>query len=315
MGIIRRQPSLNALKAFEAVARHRSVARAAAELHVTAPAISHRIRGLEDDLGMALFSRQGREISLTEAAVPFANKLSEAFGLIGEALQALDPPAGGIHLSAAPSVVNKWLMPRIDEFSQENPAIDIVLTATSSISDLSSEAIDLALRRGNGSFARAEADHLFEAVVAPVCAPALLATTRAGERGRWLRDQVLLHDLSSELPGRRPGWGAWPGVVRSSDPKWQRGPRFNRACLAIDAAIAGRGVALAVLALCVDDIRAGRLALPFGYCLPAPQAYWLVRPAAKRLTDGAERFRRWLLEEASTTRRDLAALGLAPLPD
>jgi LysR family transcriptional regulator, glycine cleavage system transcriptional activator len=308
-----RLPPLNALKAFEAAARAASVTRAARELNVSPAAVSHQIRNLEAYLGVQLFERLNRAVRLTpagEAALPL---LRDGFGRLAEAVQQLRAHDGRrtLRISAPPSFAAKWLAPRLSRYAAVDPEVDIRLAADDALFASAEEAaaasgqggdVDLAIRFGppeaiGHASSDGRSDKLLDVSALPLCSPDLLET-RPLRRPEDLRHHTLLHD-DTDYP-EHPSWRAWleaAGVDasprRGIDPA--RGPRFNQAAQALEAAIAGQGVVLTLLPLARADLAAGRLMAPFALALPLRSAYWLIGDAGPETADG---FRRWLLAEA-----------------
>lgn len=291
-------PSTAALQTFEAAARHLNFTRAAAELNLTQSAVSHQIRELETRLGARLFDRVGRGLALSEAGhlyLPFARAALDQL-LAGS--EALRPAQRGIVLtvSVSPNFANKWLVPRLGAFTQDHPDIDLRISAAMQHVDFVGGGIDMAIRHGDGSWPELDVTRLCAEEIFPVASPALLA---GGPPLRTLEDlagHVLLHDQSRE------GWSDWLRRL-GADPQsldTGRGPIFSQASLAIDAALAAQGVALARSALVGLDLAAGRLVRPLEESVRAAFAYWIVCPKAVAKRAKIVRFRDWLLAEAAS---------------
>lgn len=295
-----RLPPLNALRAFEAAARHESFSRAADELAVTHSAVSHQIRDLEAALGAKLFRRSGRGVTLTEAGRVLAPAVAAAFDAIRAAVAAIAEPAGRptLTLSVEPAFAARWLIGRIGRFQARHADIDVRLAPSAAMADFEREGVDAAIRYGEGGW-RGLAEHrLMGETLFPVCAPALAARLK---KPADLSTVTLLHweEESAE------DWAAWltlagvplregsegPGV----DPA--RGPRFDEMSLALAAAAEGQGVALASQALAADDLSSGRLVRPFRPELLSTGAYYLVYPPAHDTRAPVAAFRDWLLAE------------------
>ena len=295
----RRLPPLNSLRAFEAAARHLSFSEAAEELHVTPAAISHQIKALEEHLGMKLFRRLNRAVLLTDAGQACLPGLSEAFDRMAAALERLRVQGcgGPLTVSVAPSFAAKWLVPRLDRFRELCPQTDVRISATMQLVDFWRDDVDLAIRRGVGPWPGVQAELLLPTEAFPVCAPTLLEGSQPLRVPEDLRDHVLLHDDSGTHADGYPDWAIWlrAAGVEGIDPS--RGPRFNHASLALDAAIVGRGVALALSAVAADDLAAGRLVRPFELTVPTSFAYYVVCPPAAAERPKVQAFRRWLRAE------------------
>jgi LysR family glycine cleavage system transcriptional activator len=297
----RRLPPLNALRAFEAAARHMNFTRAADELSVTPGAVSQQIQNLEDFIGVALFKRTPKGLLLTDAAQTALPALRDAFDKLGEAASQLTAPVDGrrVTVSAAPSFAAKWLMPRLGRFEDAHPEVDVWLSAGMELVDFSSGEIDVAIRYGSGRYPGLEVIRLMSETVTPVAAPALLAE-RPIETAEDLARHTLLHDGSPDADESCPDWIMWLKArgVRGVD--GARGPRFNQSSLVIEAAVAGRGVALAKGALAQADIDAGRLMAPLTASASTALdfAYYLVFPKAKGRLKQVRAFAAWVQGEA-----------------
>ena len=290
-------PSTGALRTFEAAARHLNFTRAAAELNLTQSAVSHQIRELETRLGSRLFDRVGRGLALSEAGrlyLPFARAALDQLQAGSEALR---PAQRGVVLtvSVSPNFANKWLVPRLGAFTQAHPDIDLRISAVVQHVDFVGGGIDLAIRHGDGNWPELDVTRLCVEQIFPVASPALLASGPPLKRVEDLAGHVLLHDQS------RDAWTEWLNRL-GADPEsldTARGPIFSQASLAIDAAVAAQGVALARSALVALDLAAGRLVRPLLESLPAAFAYWIVCPKAVAKRAKIVRFRNWLLAEAA----------------
>jgi LysR family glycine cleavage system transcriptional activator len=301
-----RLPPLNALKAFEAAARHASFRQAARELNVSPAAISHQIRNLEAHLGVQLFERQSRGLALTEGGRAALPLLRDGFGRLAEAvrhLRARDRPAA-LSISAPPSFAAKWLAPRLGRFAAAHPGLDIRLAASPELIDAAAEAADgashaadLAIRFGDGDYPGRRIDKLLAVTALPLCSPRLLAGRRPLRRPEDLRHHALLHDDTDYA--ERPAWGAWLAAAGLAGIDAARGLRFNQAALALEAAIEGEGVALTLEPLARADVAAGRLVAPFSLTLPLRNAYYLVSTESAAAQPACAALRRWLLAEAA----------------
>ena len=251
-----RLPPLNALRAFEAAARLESFARAADELAVTPGAISQQIRSLEEHVGAALFVREGRGLSLTEAGRAAANVTSEAFEALERAVSLMRQPTQrrALTVSVAPSFAGKWLAPRLFRFQENHPELEVWIAATSERVDLSAGAADLGIRYGPGGDMTLNEERLLPEEVLPVCSPDLLRAGVDLRRPRDLADQTLLHDASPETEVDGADWASWLKARNVRGVETARGVRFNQSALVIDAAVAGRGVALAKRHPCARPI-------------------------------------------------------------
>ncbi len=293
-------PSLLGLEAFDAVARLGSFTRAARELHVTQSAVSHRLRALEAQVGCALFVRDGRGVELTAEGRALAASTREAFARLREGLDALERERHGgvLTISCSPSFAIRWLVPRLPGFAAAHPSIRVRLDADDRLATPGEAGIDACLRYGAGRYAGVRHTRLATEHIAPVCSPRLLERGPPLRRPSDLRHHVLLHDeVLRHHPGR-VGWTRWleAAGARGVDP--EAGPRFSHAHMALEAAVAGQGVALGRTTLVARDLEEGRLVRPFALEVPSGLAYWLLTPKGTR-SDRVEAFRRWLLATVS----------------
>ena len=298
----RRLPSLNALRAFEAAGRHLSFSRAAEELHVTPAAVGQQVRALESYLGEALFVRLNRSVELTVAGQALLPGTSDGFDQLARTVEAFYRRTARrpLTVSVEPNFGAKWLVRRLDRFRERHPGIEIRLDATSRLVDFSREAVDLAIRYGDGNYPGLRCDVLFEEEVFPVCSPALLEGPHPLEHPEDLEWHTLLRqDWAADEP-TWPNWSMWLRAAGVEDVDPNQGPEFASESygLMIDAALAGQGVALASSVLVADDIEAGRLVKPFDLSMPQSLRYYLVGPEATADEPMTTAFRDWVSREA-----------------
>lgn len=270
------QPSLSALRVFEVAARHLSFTLAARELHVTQGAVSHQIRSLEAELGYPLFTRLPRQVLLTEEGQLLSRAVGEALGTIEQALarNRRRQGRGWITVSASPSFAMRWLVPRLDDFRSVHPDLDVRIAATDRLVDPRREAVDLCIRYGEGSYPGLRVAPLSTDEVFPVCSPRLDNLERAED----LQNHRLLHDEMFLAHPKRPGWEQWASLAKI-DLSGIPAARFSHASMAIEAAIAGQGVALGRSCLVDRDLAEGRLKCPFGPRFVSPFSYWMITPS------------------------------------
>jgi LysR family transcriptional regulator, glycine cleavage system transcriptional activator len=294
-------PPLNALRAFEAAARRQSFTDAATELHVTPAAISHQVRALEADLGVPLFHRRNRTVELTESGRILLPGLSQAFARVHEAVGQLRAhnDVGVLTVSTPPSLTAKWLVLRLHRFRDRHPEIDVRISATMELADFGRGDADLGIRYGAGHYPGLHAERLLEDQVFPVCSPVLLDGAPPLEAPADLRAHALIHDDAADRNPLAPTWAMWLKAAGVDGVDTNRGLRFSGTHLALDAAVAGRGVALANAVLAVADIAAGRLVRPFGLGLPDRFAYYLVCLPGALERPKVRAFCQWLREEAA----------------
>ncbi len=305
----RRLPPLNALRAFEAAARHLNFSRAADELSVTPGAVSQQIQNLEDYVGAALFKRTPKGLLLTDAAQTALPALREAFDRLAEAASLLTAAVDGrrLTLTAPPSFAAKWLVPRLGAFEQGHPQVDIWLSAGIELVDLAAGEVDVAIRYGAGRYPGLEVRRLFSETVIPVAAPSHLAENPLNTPAD-LANHILLHDGSPDLDDSCPDWSMWLAARGLKSIDGMRGPRFNQSSLVIEAAVNGRGVALAKRTLAAADLEAGRLVAPLQIATAVDFAYYLVHPKAKGRLPQVKAFVSWIEAEALAHEEALRAI-------
>src|SRR5690349_11702865 len=206
-----RLPPLNALRAFDAAARHLSFAEAAEELHVTPAAISHQIKALEDDLGVKLFRRLNRAVRLTDAGQACLPGLRDGFERIAEAVARArqGDSVGVLTVTSSPAVAAKWLVPRLERFRERHPGIDLRIDASMRMVDLAREDVHVGLRYGAGKYPGLHTEQLLRSQVFPVCAPALLKGKYPLRKPEDLRHHTLIHDETIPLDPSGPDWTMW----------------------------------------------------------------------------------------------------------
>jgi LysR family glycine cleavage system transcriptional activator len=305
----RRLPPLNALRAFEAAARHLNFSRAADELSVTPGAVSQQIQNLEDYVGAALFKRTPKGLLLTDAAQTALPALREAFDRLAEAASLLTAAVDGrrLTLTAPPSFAAKWLVPRLGAFEQAHPQVDVWLSAAIELVDLTAGEVDVAIRYGAGRYPGLEVHRLFSETVIPVASPEHLANQPLATPAD-LANHILLHDGSPDLDDSCPDWSMWLAARGLKTIDGMRGPRFNQSSLVIEAAVNGRGVALAKRTLAQADLEAGRLVAPLQIATAVDFAYYLVHPKAKGRLPQVKAFVSWI--EAQAMAHEAALLAI-----
>lgn len=279
---------LNALRAFEAAARHLSVTRAAMELRVGQAAVSHQIKGLEARLGTPLFRRLPRGLALTDEGAALVPQVSAAFDRIAATL---DQFLGGqfrevLTVGVVGTFATGWLLPRLAQFNLAHPGIDLRVLTNNNRVDLAGEGLDFAIRFGDGAWHGTEAVPLLAAPLAPLCAPAL---ARGLSRPADLAGLPLLRSYRAEE------WERWFTAAGAPCPTL-RGPIFDSSPVMASAAAAGLGVALLPAALFAADLASERLAQPFALTIDAGR-YWLTRLRSRPETPAMQAFQLWLLAE------------------
>ena len=295
-------PPLSALRAFEAAARHLSLTRAAAELHVTPGALSHQIRGLEDLLGVKLFERKVRAIALTAAGRQLYPGLQTGFGHIRDAVASLDAAHAEniLVVSTSPGLTSKWLAPRLYRFSNDFADVDVRISSSLNNANFETDGVDIAVRNMGSDPApdsALEIEKLAEISFVAVCSPRLIEKHGAVKNAEALARLPLIYDESFSPRVKTPNWGEWFDAAGVTGVDLRRGLHFNSADHALDAAGEGAGVLLAHDLLAYDDLRTGRLIIPVKLALPSGRAFHLVWPKSRRPSVAAEGFRRWIKAE------------------
>jgi LysR family transcriptional regulator, glycine cleavage system transcriptional activator len=293
----KRLPSLSALRAFEVAARLRSFKQAADELAVTATAISHRIRALEDEIGCRLFVRKTRAVELTPEGRSLYAAVRDGFDTIASGIDRLRQRARpSIKLSTTPAFAAKWLVPRLAAFQAQHPHIDMHVHASNRPVDLSSGALDIAIRYGQGRYDGMRSTLLMQDRFAPAASPALGVATAAD-----LPRRTLIHfDWDQPLPVDLT-WAAWARAAELPELNTEAGIRYSDESHAIQAAVAGQGVALLSLVLIQQELQLGVLESRLTPVLDG-LAYYIVRPERETPGSVAAIVESWLLEQASLAR-------------
>jgi len=290
---MRRLPPLNAVRVFEAAARHQSFNRAAEELHVTPSAVSHQMRVLEEYLGVALFRRRTRRVELTPEGRTYLPAVRDALEQLRLATEqvARRGEAGPLTISAAPAFAVGWLMPRLAEFQLAHPDIEVRLTTSVELVDFDRSDVDVGIRTGDGDWPGLRSHRLMAEELVPVCSPALAEGPNGIRRLDDLRHATLLHQLP-----RLGDWRSWLSAVGVDGVDPDRGPKFQNAAMTVEAAAAGLGVALASRHLVEDQLRSGRLVAPLDVAPPhAHSCYYLVYPPERADSPKIAAFRDWVL--------------------
>src|SRR5947209_11319183 len=296
-----RLPPLNALKTFEAAARHESFTRAAEELCVTQGAVSHQVKALEAELAIKLFNRERQRLIITEAGRDYLTVIRDAFDRISVGTERLlqRQNAGVLTVSTSPDFAAKWLMHRLGHFVEAHAEIDLRVSATLHHVDFAREEVDLAVRHGDGNWSGLDTVQLSSEKLFAVCSPKLLAGRRRLGKPADILKFPLIH-LDS-----RGDWTKWLRANGVGEGAVTHGPVLNRASMVIDAAINGQGVALARTTLAAWDLINRRLVRPFPESLRLSKTYWIVCPKATATLPKIVTFRDWLLAAASGHLRQL----------
>lgn len=307
-----RLPPLTALRAFDAAARHMSFAKAASELNVTPAALSFQIKSLEEHLGAPLFRRLNRAVELTEAGAALSRGAAEGFQTLATAWRAAQrtQDTQTLTVTAGPAFTAKWLAPRLYEFAQAHPEVELRFAAALHRMDLSRDNVDVAIRFGTGASPDLYSLALAEEWVTPVMTPTLAAQYPTVES---LKAAQIIFDESINFLDPQVGWPAWftaMGVPHT--PSF--GPRFSQADHAIDAALAGVGVVLGRRALVVKDLSEGRLVAPFPTALITGARFSFLCLKGMENRPPIKAFRDWMLDEIEKTAHITQNLTLIEAP-
>lgn len=278
---------LNALRAFEASARHLSFTRAAVELNVTQNAVAAQVKNLEARLGAPLFRRLPRGLALTDEGLALLPMLSDSFARMAAML---DQMRGGriretVTVGAVGTFAVGWLLPRLSSFEQAHPFVDLRLSTNNNRVDLAGEGLDYAIRFGDGAWHGTHAIPLIDAPLAPVCSPSL---ARLLSKPSDVARQPLLRSYRSDE------WGRWFALAGVEGAPLLRGPVFDSSLAIAGAAAQGAGIALLPARLFAHELATGRLVQPFDITLSAGR-YWLTRLQSKNESPAMEEFRNWIV--------------------
>ncbi|MGI5308651.1 transcriptional regulator GcvA [Rheinheimera sp. WS51] len=288
----RRLPPLNALKAFETAARHLSFTKAADEMYVTQAAISHQIKALEEHLGIKLFMRKNRSLLLTEEGQSYFLDVKDIFSQLYESTEKLlaRGAKGSLTVSLQPSFAIQWLVPRLNQFAELHPDIDVRIKAVDLDEGSLTDDVDIAIYYGRGNWRNLHSDKLHPEYLLPVCSPLLLTSGKKLTEPADLRHHNLLHD------GSRQAWKAWFTSQGLKQFNVNQGPIFSHSSMVLQAAIHGQGVALAHNVLTRPDINSGRLIVPFNHVLISKDAYYLVCRESQSELGKIAAFRQWMMD-------------------
>jgi len=298
-------PPMSALRAFEAAARTGSLTRAAEALHLTHGAISHQIKALEADVGVRLVERAGRGIRLTDEGERLASRVRAALTELGDAMREVSERANPrqLRVSVMPSFAARWLLPRIGSFMAAHPQVDLDVRASASLTDFRRDDVDVAIRYGTGNYPGLTVEHLMDDIYFPVCSPNIAGgpPARPADLARYV---LLRSDYESWQP-----WFAAPGL---DWPQPTRGPIFNDDSHVMQAAIEGRGIALARTSLIGNDLANGVLMRLFQATVTAPTRYYLVYPPSRAGLPKLQQFGAWIKKEIARDDGGMAVLDAKP---
>ncbi|ABC29121.1 Transcriptional regulator [Hahella chejuensis KCTC 2396] len=280
---------LNAIRAFEAAARHLSFTQAAIELCVTQAAVSHQVKVLEERLNVKLFKRLPRGLMITPEGEALLPTVNQAFDRMSEALSRLE---GGqvrevLSLGVVGTFAVGWLLPRLADFQQQHPFVEIRLSTNNNRVDIAAEGLDYAIRFGDGAWHGVDAAPLFEAPLTPLCIPALAETLCTPEN---LSGHTLLRSY------RANEWSNWFAAAGMAQPaNLIKGIVFDSSIAMMEAALQGVGVALAPPLMFSRHLASGAIQQPFS-CFISEGGYWLTRLKSRAPTPAMDAFQGWMLQ-------------------
>lgn len=283
-----RLPPLNTMRLFEAAGRHSSFKAAAEELNLTPSAISHGVQTLEQWLGVDLFLRGNRTLTLTAAGEAYLPRVRAALEAIVEASDAVPgrKPTGKLAVSVTPTFGVRWLLPRLARFNDRHPDIEVSVDTNHRLVEFPRDGIDVAIRMGRGDWAGLDTTCLVREQLVPVCAPRIAVAFRSTDD---LADTTLLHVVDA-----REDWTAWSRLAGIELPPAVRGLRFDTIQMALEAAAAGLGVAIGRLPLVDAELAAGRLVPLFGRPRTCKTGYWMVTARGSRIRPEIAAFCDWI---------------------
>ena len=317
----RRLPPLNAVRAFEAAARTGGFQVAGAELNVSANAVGRLVKVLEDLLGVTLFKRLSRGVVLTEAGARYLARVEALLDELAEATADLERSDAKtiLTVSAGPSIIARWLIPRLGRLVERHD-IDVRVVASPSVIDFAHDEVDVAIRHGCGTYEGLRSDLLLREEFFPVCSPSLLARGPRLREPADLSQHVLLHQQNAPWIDRHAhtydpfGWADWLAAIGITGIIGQRDLYFSFSHMVLQAAAEGLGIALANSAYLADDLASGRLIRPFGDLrVRGARGFFIVCPQAAADCKKVAAFRNWALAEADNGRRTDPVSSVGPI--
>ncbi|MBZ0218097.1 MAG: transcriptional regulator GcvA [Fimbriimonadaceae bacterium] len=293
----RNLPPLSTLRAFDAAASLQSFSLAADQLNLTHGAVSRAVRTLEEHLGVGLFERSHRKVTLSRAGEIYAEQVRYALNHLHAGAKLIEAEAeaeaesGILSVSTIDSFATRWLLPKLQSFNAAHPEIDMRLMVSDELVDFVRDGIDIAVRYGHGGYDSDEYELLLSEEIFPVCSPKLLEKLGVPKTPDDLSGFTLIHDNFLVT------WRVWLSAAGATNVNDTRGPSYNLSSHVVQAAINGEGVALGRGALVADDIAAGRLIRLFEVNLPAPFSYYVVYPKKALQRKKVRDFRDWLFDQ------------------
>lgn len=288
-------PTISCLQAFESVARHGSITRAATELSLTQSAVSRQIHQLESLLDVSLFERVRQRVVITDAGKLYLNDVSRVMSGLKDATSRIMACGGKtnlLNLAVLPTFATQWLMPRLNDFLEKHPGVTINLATRLVPFDFGIEPFDAAIHYGSSNWPGAVAHRLVDEITVPVCSPKLKQALRIRKPADLIR-MVLLHQTT-----RTEAWMEWFQIAGVENPHAFRGPRFEQFAMITQAAICDLGVALLPKLLIEDELASGKLVLLFDRPIRSANAYYLVVPESKTSSMLPAAFTQWIISQA-----------------
>lgn len=300
--MIRRLPPLNALRSFESAARHGSFNKAADELFVTPSAISHQIKTLEEFLGNPLFRREKRKVMLTSAGEKYLSSIEHALDEIDIATRRLltSPNVGSVNISVAPAFLTRWLVPKMRDFQEQYPDVELRLSAYMGPIDFRHSDTDMAIYFGRGEWDDVESHFLHGVTLVAVCSPKLLE----GEHPLHTLEDLQHHTLI-DVTSRQGEWDHFLDHADISRSVARKRMGISSTALAMGAAMEGLGVALADVHLVKREVQYGQLMIPFDIQMDTHKGFYLVYQQDRQLTDGMQAFKDWVCAEIEKERQPI----------
>ncbi len=295
---------LNALRAFEAAARHCSFTLAAEELCVSHSTVSHHIKGLEKTLGVDLFLRQNRTVVLTSSGEMLLPVLKNSFDRISTTLETIKngDDQAPLRITLTPSFANKWFIPRLHRFTEANEGIEVELKQSLSSRDFERTRFDVGVRFGLGEWPGLKTELLLPIRMTPLCSPKVLQNGRTLESPSDLVGRTFIHADTDDARDSQSEWQTWLDAMGSSDIDCRHGLSFQDPGLALNAARDGLGIAMGYLELAADDLESGQLVRPFAAEVQHHWPYYIVVPESKVDDPQVQIFCEWLRSETKTLR-------------
>ncbi|BEV73723.1 MULTISPECIES: transcriptional regulator GcvA [unclassified Paludibacterium] len=306
----RKIPGTDVLIAFETAARHLSFTRAAAELNLTQSAVCRQIAGLEQYLGVPMFNRIKKRISLTDAGQQYAKQIREHLARLERdtlSVMAHEGAGGVLELAVIPTFATRWLIPRLGEFNSLHPEITLNLTTRAEPFMFTDTPFDAAIHFGDPVWPGAVAEFLFGEEIVPVCSPKLLEKEKLPLDPHDLKRFTLLHQSA-----RPDAWHQWFDMLHIADINAMRGPRYELFSMLVEAARAGLGVALVPRFFVLGELASGDLLVPCTHSMKSERGYYLVYPERKSTSAALQIFMQWLVDKAQRYRQATPCVAVMP---